>query len=83
MTMHKELRSHPRFAVMWRVLYGNQEGCGQGSVVNVSHGGCQVTTLLPVARYALEAVDLHSLSERPAVCGRRPSVLGGGTPVWA
>ena len=49
MTTRTELRSHPRFAVMWRVLYGNQEVCGQGSVFNVSHGGCQVTTLLPVA----------------------------------
>ena len=49
MTMHEELRSHPRFAVKWRVLYGNEEEFGQGSVFNVSHGGCQVTTLLPVA----------------------------------
>jgi hypothetical protein len=45
MTIHTELRSHPRFAVMWRVLYGNQEVSGQGAVSNVSHGGCQVTTL--------------------------------------
>jgi PilZ domain len=49
MTMHEKLRSHPRFAVMWRVLYGNKEVFGQGSVLNVSHGGCQVTTLMPVA----------------------------------
>jgi hypothetical protein len=49
MKMHEELRSYPRVAVMWRVLYGNQEVCGQGSVFNVSHGGCQVTTLMPVA----------------------------------
>jgi hypothetical protein len=49
MKIHTELRSHPRFAVMWRVLYGNQDVCGQGAVSNVSHGGCQVTTLLPVA----------------------------------
>jgi hypothetical protein len=48
MKIHTELRSHPRFAVLWRVLYGNQEVFGQGSVFNVSHGGCQVTTLLPV-----------------------------------
>jgi hypothetical protein len=47
--MKKELRAHPRVAVMWRVLYGNQDVCGQGSVFNVSHGGCQVTTLMPVA----------------------------------
>jgi hypothetical protein len=49
MKIHTELRSHPRFAVMWRVLYGNKEVCGQGSVFNVSQGGCQVTTLIPVA----------------------------------
>ena len=49
MKMHKELRSHPRFAVMWRVLYGNQKVFGQGSVFNISDGGCQVTTLMPVA----------------------------------
>ena len=49
MKMHTELRSHPRFAVIWRVLYGNQEVCGQGAVLNVSHGGCQVTTIMPVA----------------------------------
>jgi hypothetical protein len=49
MNMSEELRSHPRFAVMWRVLYGNKELFGQGTVLNVSHGGCQVAAIMPVA----------------------------------
>jgi len=34
-------------------------------------------------RHAVKAVDLHSQSERPAVCGRGPRVLGEGIPGWA
>jgi PilZ domain-containing protein len=49
MTIREELRSHPRFPVVWRVLYGNQEVFGQGTVLNVSHGGCQVAAMMPVA----------------------------------
>jgi hypothetical protein len=48
MNMRRELRSHPRFPVLWRVLYGNNELFGQGTVLNVSHGGCQVAAIMPV-----------------------------------
>ena len=43
-----DLRCHPRFPVKWLVLYGNKEVFGQGTIVNVSHAGCQVTAMMPV-----------------------------------
>ena len=37
-----ETRKHPRFAVKWPVSYWNDGVFGQGTVVNVCHGGCRI-----------------------------------------
>ena len=45
----KERRQLARFPVQWPMLYANEELIGQGTLVNVSHGGCQVAGTMPVA----------------------------------
>ena len=44
-----ERRCHPRFPVKWLLFYGNKQLFGQGTVLNVSHAGCQVAAMMPVA----------------------------------
>jgi hypothetical protein len=48
MNTSEERRCHPRFPVKWLVLYGNKELFGQGTVLDVSHAGCQVAAMMPV-----------------------------------
>jgi hypothetical protein len=45
----KSLRHHARFAVRWPVTYWNEGLFGQGTVLDVSHVGCQMAGTMPVA----------------------------------
>jgi PilZ domain-containing protein len=45
----KERRQLDRFPVQWPMLYANEELIGQGTLMNLSHGGCQVAGTMPVA----------------------------------
>jgi hypothetical protein len=45
----KERRQQARFMVQWPMLYANEELIGRGTLVNVSHAGCQIVGTMPVA----------------------------------
>ncbi len=45
----KERRHHARCMVQWSILYANEELIGRGTLVNVSHAGCQIVGTMPVA----------------------------------
>lgn len=40
--LEMETRKHARFAVKWAVTYSNDQLIGEGTVVNVCNGGCQI-----------------------------------------
>jgi hypothetical protein len=44
----KERRHYGRFMVQWPMLYANEELIGRGTLVNVSHAGCQIVGTMPV-----------------------------------
>ena len=43
------LRQYARFPVQWPLFYANDELVGKGTVLNVSHVGCQAAGTMPVA----------------------------------
>lgn len=45
----KGLRQHARFVVQWPMIYANEEVIGQGTLLNVSHVGCQGVGTMPLA----------------------------------
>jgi hypothetical protein len=40
----------PPVIVQWPLLYANKEIVGEGTLLNISHWGCQVAGTMPVAR---------------------------------
>lgn len=44
----KGLRQHARFVVQWPMIYANDELIGHGTLLNVSHVGCQGVGTMPV-----------------------------------
>ena len=49
MKTNEGLRHYARFAVKWAVIYWNEGLFGQGTVLDVSHVGCQMAGTMPVS----------------------------------
>jgi hypothetical protein len=49
MTLVKERANHAPLVVQWPLLYANMELIGQGTLLNLSHRGCQIAGTMPVA----------------------------------
>ena len=43
-----ETKKHPRFSVKWPVKYWSEGLIGQGNVVNICQGGCQIAGTMEV-----------------------------------
>lgn len=71
----KERRHHGRFMVQWPMLYANEELIGRGTLVNVSHAGCQIVGTMPVAVGMLLKVWLSPAHREEALYVKEARVL--------
>jgi hypothetical protein len=71
----KGLRHHARFVVRWLVLYGNDELLGQGTLLDVSHVGCQLAGTMPVAVGMVLKLWVSSSHKEDQLCVEEARVI--------
>ena len=69
------LRQQARFAVRWPVTYWNEGLFGQGTILDVSHIGCQLAGTMPVSVGMLLKLWISPLHKEEHLCVEEARVL--------
>ena len=75
MKSNEGVRCHPRFRVRWPATYWNEGLFGQGTVLHVSHLGCQLAGTMPAAVGMLLKLWISSPHREEPLCVEEARVL--------